>query len=203
MQLLRAELNEHINIQLIHMRKKGDGKKSGYTLAEVLTVAMILVITGSVIAGVISSVLRGTNKSKISTAVSQNGNYALSVISDVIASSTDVANKLTDCAPTPPARSSIVLTRLDGASTTLSCQPDGSIASTSGALTVSLTDSSQVKVDSATCYFKCVLPANANIRYTAPIIEVGFTVSDIGASAVERKSSAQFKTSVILRNYTP
>ena len=185
----------------------------GYTMIELLTVIGILVVVSGIIAGVFYSTLRGTSKAKITTTVAQNGNYALSVISNVIIASNAVTAigqltqtsdpPFTDCTASPIGQS-IDLRGADGTSTTLSCNGgvDGTISSGSA----SLIDNTQVKInttDSANCYFKCI--QSANNSYNIPVIEVGFTLSDKQSSNsfFENKSSGIFKTSVSLRNYTP
>src|SRR5581483_2454097 len=95
---------------------------SGFTILELLVVISIMVIIGSLISGILFSTLRGTNKTKITNAVSQNGNYAMSVMTDIIRSSTNVVSGGATCASASPTPAqTIALSRLDGGITTLSC----------------------------------------------------------------------------------
>ena len=55
--------------------------KKGFTLIELLASIAVIVVIGSVIAGIIKSSLRGSNKTNTIEAIRQNGNYALSQIS--------------------------------------------------------------------------------------------------------------------------
>jgi len=55
--------------------------KKGLTLIELLTSIAIIVVIGSVISGIITSSLRGSNKANTVETIRQNGNYTLSQIS--------------------------------------------------------------------------------------------------------------------------
>ena len=179
-------------------------------MIELLTVIGILVIVSGIIIGILSTTLRGSEKTKITTSVAQNGNYALSVITNAILSSyavTGIGNATStsnppfaDCTSSPVAQS-ISLKSTTGEEITFACAND-TIAS-NGA---SIVDTSQVKIDTSstsTCSFKCIQPANN--PYDIPIVEISFTVSDKKESGafLENKSSGIFKTSVSLRNFNP
>lgn len=177
--------------------------QKGYTIIELLTVAGILVVISGLIAGILYSTLRGSNKTKVSTSVAQNGTYALSVISDAIVSAYSVTaingNPIADCTASPSG-TIIALKKSDGSTISFSCA-NNTIASGSA----SLLDSSQVKIDTtniANCYFYCYQP-NSD-PYSTPIVGFGFTVTDKNTSTLlENKSSSTFNTSVSLRNYRP
>lgn len=183
----------------------------GYTLIELLAVTAILVSVGSLIIGVLYTTLRGSSKTNLNNVIAQNGNYALSVISNIAISSTRITaingNPIADCTSPPPVISSIQFKRSDGGLTTLSCEALSPSITSVTSNSASLINTSQVKVDTSNpsnCYFKCSQPSGD--PYANPIIEAGFLLRDLGNSAfVENVSSgsAFFKTSVQMRNYSP
>lgn len=179
-------------------------KNRGYTMIELLTVIGILVVVSGIITGILYTTLRGTSKTKITTNVAQNGNYALSVITDTIVSADAITGigslPFTDCTLSPLGQS-ISLKSVTGETIRFSCE-NNTIAS-NGA---SLIDTSQVRIDTsstATCSFQCIQPVNN--PYDIPIVEVSFTLEDkqaVGAFS-DSKSSGVFKTSISLRNFNP
>jgi len=189
--------------------------EKGYTVIELLTVAGVMVIIGGVLTGIIVSTLRGTNKTQTSNAIAQNGNYALSVISNILVSSDAIIalrdssgvilDQDGDCTSQPnPIGNEIDLRRIDGGITTLACD-NQTIASESASMSVSLLDTTKVRIDTSslsTCYFKCI--QEEDDPYSAPSIEVGFVLTSQNQSgAIENTGTADFKTSVKLRNYAP
>jgi prepilin-type N-terminal cleavage/methylation domain-containing protein len=154
----------------------------GYTLAELLAVTSIIVIVSGLIVGVLYSTLRGGNKTKVTNDVSQNVNYALSVISNTAINAEKVTEvggaSVLDCTANPTGNS-IEFEQRDGRRIKFECDAaEESIASTSASITTYLIDNNSVKVDPLTCSFSCVQP-NAN-PYSQPIITVSFTVSQRG-----------------------
>jgi type II secretory pathway pseudopilin PulG len=176
--------------------------KEGYTLVELITAVGIIVIVSGMIAGVLYSTLRDGNKTKVTNDVSQNGNYALSVISNTILNSASItqvgATQISDCTASPTG-TSIYLEQSDGLQIEFACMDD-SIASISGDLTTYLVNNNLVKVSS--CNFKC-RQSNGN-PYALPIVDVSFTVSQKNADATsENKASTSVSTSVTMRNFNP
>ncbi len=179
----------------------------GYTTIELLAFTIILVVISSLIAGVLYSTLRGSGKAKIGGIVAQNGNYALSVITDIITSSEAITaingdQDVNTCVPTSGPISSIKLKRIDGGETTISCSSsDGSIASSSGSVSVSLIDNTQVEVADCSSFIVC----DQENPYSYPIINVSFKLQDKNnkPEIVESSFSSDFKTSVSMRNYSP
>lgn len=177
--------------------------EKGYSIIELLTVIGILVIITSLITAILYSTLRGSGKTKITTAVAQNGNYALSVISNAIISSDAVtsigANPINDCTASPSGQM-IGLKYPDGSTVSISCS--GNTISSNSA---SLIDTTQVQIDTsnpANCYFYC--SQNSTDPYAVPVVGFGFTITEkTGSSFFENKSSAVFNTSVSLRNFSP
>jgi prepilin-type N-terminal cleavage/methylation domain-containing protein len=179
----------------------------GYTLVELLAVTSIIVVISGLIVGILYSTLRGGNKTKVTNDVSQNGNYAMSVIANTILSAQAVTQvngiPITDCTVPPEGVSgkSIQFEEANGNLITYACDSN-SIASSSGTTTNDLIDISAVKVDPNSCTFTC-FQNNAN-PYSLPIIKVVFTVSQQSSgSIVENAATSTFNTSVAMRNYNP
>lgn len=176
----------------------------GYTLVELLAVTTIIVIVAGLIAGILYSTLRGGNKSKITNEVAQNGNYALSIMSNTILLSESVTQvngvPVVDCANSPSG-SSIQLKQSSGALVTFACLND-TIASISGITTTYLIDNNTVTSDDATCSFTC--KQTGGNPYAVPIIDIKFTLSQARLNATsENSSNAVFTTSSTMRNFNP
>lgn len=176
----------------------------GYTIVELLAVMSIIVIVSGLIAGILYSTLRGGSKSRITSDVAQNGNYALSVITSTIIASHDVTQiggvPIASCTAAPSG-TSIDLSQSDGSTITFSCSGN-TVASTSAAVTTSLIDTSGLEVDSSSCTFKCRQENNDPVAI--PVIDVAFTVKQKGTvTNNDAKSSASFSTSTSMRNYAP
>ncbi len=180
--------------------------KSGYTLVELLAVTSIIVIVSGLIVGVLYSTLRGGNKTRITNDVSQNANYALSVISNTAINAQSVTevggSGVSDCTANPSG-TSIEFEQQDGRFIRFSCDAlSESIASSSAGVTTYLIDNNAVRVDPATCSFSCI-QRNAN-PYAQPIITVSFTVSQrAGTSTFENIASSSTSASITMRNYNP
>ena len=182
----------------------------GYTLVELLAVTSIVVIISGLIVGILYSTLRGGNKTKVTNDVTQNGNFALSVISNTALLSEDVTKvgglDVTDCTSSPsPSGTSIEFQDVYGALVSFTCTgaPDDTIASQSAeTVPTDLIDISSVKVDASTCSFSCV-QSNGN-PYSKPVIKISFTVTQKSTTPLfESAASSTFSTSVTMRNYNP
>lgn len=193
-------------------KAKGILNDAGFTLIEIVAVALILVTTGTVITGILSSLLRGSNKTRTTNAVGQNGNTTLSLIADIINSSDKVTkinndpNVTSYCSSSPPEVSSITLRQMTGGETTILCDlANKKIASISADLvTVDLLNTADVQLNTSqlpVCYFKCF--SLNNDPYSTPLIEVGFTLQEKLGTGSDLKSSGVFKTSVTLKNFNP
>lgn len=181
------------------MKKSFFRQSLGYTIIELLTVVSILVIISGIISGILYSTLRGSSKTRITTEVTQNGSYAVSVISNIIIDSTSVTQiggiDISDCTASPSG-TSISLRRLDGATTTLSCA-NNTISSDSA----SLINTNNVQIEDNSCFFYCKQVSND--PYSIPIVGVTFKVRDKATGLFESQSSATFDTSISIRNYSP
>lgn len=205
------------------MKKKLKKRKNGYTIAELLTVVAIFVIIGSIITGILSSTLRGTSKTKTSNALSQNGEYALSRISEMITNSDGIISfgSSSDCivpSPTPYlSATTFQLKEAEGGTITVTCHDNnaqdpfsGTISSSSASIgtnpsdsnTVSLIDTSQVSLFSSQddpdwCEFRCF----QQDPFTAPRMEVSFKLKQKQGTNSDQVVSSLFNTSVTFRNF--
>lgn len=195
------------------MLRKLKNNTKGFTLIEMLTVMLILVIVSTVISSMIFTVLQGTTRSKAGIVLAENGNNALSVISNIILSSSKVEyidgdDTKADCTTTQTGKS-IQLLRSDGGHTILSFDPTGYISSGSADLpantAVALFDKAAVKVDTgdpanAPYDFKC----EQSNPFARPIITVEFTLIPnyvVTSSGGKDVISSKFKVQVLMRNY--
>lgn len=179
--------------------------RRGYTLIEMLAVTTILVIIGGLITGVIYSTLRGSSKVKITNDVTQNGNYALTVMARTALLAGYVSrlgNDPIDNCVTPRTSDSIEFVNQDGGRVTFSCNNnEQSIASSSGSMTSYLIDNTTVKIEPNSCRFTCTQPNNDS--YATPVINIAFKVSQRQGSLFENAARSEFQTSVTMRNYRP
>lgn len=189
--------------------------KKGFTLIELLVVMLILGFIGSIAVGIVASALRGANKSAVITNIRQNGNYAISQMTKMIAyaqefegvckGTDDCTNPLnfsTSCSNPAQVYKYLKIKNSDGGETIFSCNlaadsPANTIASVSANLNLSsgtpLTDTTDMKI--TTCNFYC-----ASFSTTvSPTINITFTLTSNGTLA-ENISQISFETSVKPRN---
>jgi len=190
---------------------KNNNFQSGYTLVELLAASSIIVIVSGLIVGILYSTLRGSNKTKVTNDVAQNGNFALSIISNVALNAEDVTRigtiAIADCT-IPQTGNSIEFQKADGEQVTYSCDSGTeSLISSDGTTTTNLIDNNAVKVkidalNPNVCSFTCS-QNNAN-PYSQPVINVKFTILQRNTTAVfESAASSSFDTSITMRNYNP
>lgn len=195
--------------------------QQGYTLAELLAVTAILVILSTLISGILFSTLRGSSKAKVTSSVTQNGSYAISVMANQIANSAALYSvtpysgpSVTVCVPAGIKYKQIDLKDFDTPGLIQRFYCDGSatpgkiVSETelSGVIqsSNSLLDTTKVQlvspVDATTCYIKCTQPD----VFTPPQIEVFFKLQQVDTSNfIEQQSSAEFRTNITIRNYKP
>lgn len=190
--------------------------KKGFTLVELLVSVTVTVVALTIIVGILTSTLRGSNKTDVIDKVRENGNYAISQISRAIkfaksfdGASTSGSSPWT-CQIMPPALTptptieqykSIRVTSFDGGVTTFSCNitgntPPETIASNSD----SLIDTTFVALPTpipTLCFFTC-----RRERITdSPAIGINFTlVSKSTSGLFETRASIPFTTSIKVRN---
>jgi len=173
--------------------------KRGFTIIELLAVISILVILTGIISGILYSTLRGSSKTRINTEVTQNGTYAIGVISNILATSRGVTKvggaEINDCT-TVQTGSSVTVKSIDGDEITFACS--GTNISSNSA---SLINTNQVQIQAGSCSFSC--QQKSTDSYSIPIVQIEFTIEDRNAILFENKSFSTFRTSVSLRNYSP
>lgn len=183
--------------------------QKGFTLVELLSSMIVLVAVGLVIAGIISSSLRGANKTTTIENIRQNGNYTLAQMSKNIeyaqvfnGLSNDGVNYVTSCpfslAPTPaPVTTNfnfIKVTPLNGSSITYNCIPTPVSITANG---TPLVDTSVVSLIS--CSIACVQTESTDV----PIIKIEFILGPKNLNDLVENSTPPilFETSVTMRNY--
>lgn len=191
--------------------------EKGYTLIELLAVMVVVVIVGTIIAGIIVSSLRGSNKSTNVNDIRENGNFALSQISkmisfaksfDGVSDGTTVNGQLvysTNCTvanptPTPPTPTPIhykylKITSFDLGQTKFRC--DDVELSSNGAQLIDTTVGTN-KYTITGCYIICT----QNNISVLPTISISFKLSKKtqSLSFAENNVSIPFETSANFRN---
>ncbi len=191
--------------------KKRFCQNRGFTLIELTIVMGIFIVVGTIIVSILSASFRGNTKTRVTNDISQNGNYALSIMTNLLLNSkrlesivpssgtcSSISNP-TCCSSTGTQGKSITLQGLDGGTTILTCEDTGGnpalykISSNSA----SLTDPSLVRLSpSGTCSFTCT----QSDEYSPPRIDIVFTLQNAEVAAGDSQDSANFRTSVSLRN---
>ena len=184
-------------------------KNEGFTLVELLSSIIVLVAVGSVITGIITSSLRGTNKTTTIENIRQNGNYALVQMSKNIeyaqvfnGFSNDNINYVISCpfslAPTPaPVTTNynfVKVTPLNSNAIVYNCTSSPPTITANGS---SLVDTNAVSL--STCTLSCIQTGSTDF----PIIKIGFTLGPKNASGLVENSTPPilFETSLTIRNY--
>ncbi len=185
-------------------------KANGYTLIELLVVSGILVAVSGIVGGILVSTMRSSEVTRSTTQIAQNGNYALSSISELIKHSQDVSavwnsnnsypTNFAGCAgESSPEGDSLALMMPEGQEVQLTCShSSGRVASTSGSMTYYLTNR-ELAVVQGSCKFVC----NQNSAFSPPRIEVKFElgIRDGTTNNVLDGSSKVFQTQISSRNY--
>lgn len=188
----------------------------GYTLIELIAVAGILVVLSTVIAIMISFVLRSAVKTKISNEIAQNGNYALTIMSNTILNSDTIVNfgngattisPSTLCPLPTPTPQQYITVQQGGNQFKINCnttpalpaQPKLELINNTTGTTRDLIDTNYVKIDTtAACSFTC----RQKDSLSTPIIDIQFKLINLSGNFAENKSGSTFKTSVTPRNYS-
>lgn len=190
-------------------------KKSGYTLIELLAVMIILIAVGTIIAAILVSALRGGNRSVNTNDVRQNGSYAISQMSKMIAYAqsfvaisqtgdfVNPANYRTDCLPSPsPQYHYLKIESFDGNQTTFICDIGNANPIASQSASAPPTDLINTGTTAVTsCYFTCE-QSSVGIP---PTIDINFDLSPKPTTpgitpVIEKQTQINFQTSVTLRN---
>lgn len=184
-------------------------KQKGFTLIELLTSIIVLIVVGSVIAGIITSSLRGTNKTTTIESIRQNGNYTLAQMAKNIeyarvfnGLSTDGVNYVTSCpfslaptsAPVTTNYSFIKVISPNNSSIIYNCTSTPATITANG---TSLVDLNAVSLMS--CSLACVQTGSTDM----PIIKIGFTLGPKNSNNLVENSTPPilFETSITIKNY--
>lgn len=182
----------------------------GFTLVELLASIIVLVAVGSVISGIITSSLRGTNKTTTIENIRQNGNYTLSQVSKNIqyaqvfnGLSNDGINYVTTCpfsvAPTPaPVTTTFNFIKV----TLVKNNPIVYNCTSSSPLTITENGASLIDTNSVSLT-ECTLACIQSRPTDVPIIKVSFKLGPKNPNGLPENSTPPilFETSVTMRNY--
>jgi len=194
----------------------------GFTLVELLASVIVLVAVGSIIAGIVVSSLRGTNKTNTIESIRQNGDYALNQISKDIeyalpfdGQNTGLSNDngvtydiickgSLNPTPTPITPYNLITVQSAVQSTNNAITKYNCSGSTSSTAVLSTNGASLVDANSVTlqnCSFNCIQNKPTDI----PIIKISFSLgSKTSNSPVLVENSSPpivFETSITMRNY--
>jgi type II secretory pathway pseudopilin PulG len=190
--------------------------RKGLTLIELLTSIAVIVAIGSIVAGIITSSLRGSNKANTTEAIRQNGNYTLSQISKNIeyaqvfnglSESGDEGTYVTSCqysTLTPPAGPIAVktsyryikITTFNNATVEYEC----TMLTTPPTFKVNEVDIFDTNsVTLVACSITCTQTNETDV----PIIGIGFTLGPTSQNGLVENSTPAitFQTSITMRNY--
>jgi prepilin-type N-terminal cleavage/methylation domain-containing protein len=176
------------------VRKKS---KAGFTLIELLVVTAMMAMVGMVVTNLFFQTLKGANKAGILKEIKQNGDYTLSLMTEMIRNAKGVTS---DC--NGAAVSSIAIKNQDDRLTTFHCcgSPDFLIASESGGLVCSQARLTSNKVQvSSVCdnFITCTKTGSS-----PALVTISFSLSQAGfPTRPEEQATADFKTTVSLRTY--
>lgn len=190
--------------------------QKGFTLVELLASIIVLVALGSIITGIITSSLRGANKTTTVENIRQNGNYAISQMSKTIqyaqtfnglSNEDDDEKYVLACPffvepspePVKPVKTDykfIKVTSLDRIQTKYNCFNNTLTVGTAEGDPVSLVDDSVVVEN---CKLSCTQTKSTDV----PVIGISFELKsrNPGNLVENNSSSVKFETSVVMRNY--
>jgi prepilin-type N-terminal cleavage/methylation domain-containing protein len=176
--------------------------QSGYTLIELLTVMVVLVVVGMIITSILVSTLRSGDKSTTTNYIRQSGNYAIAQMSKMIAYAKsfngvyDETNKVwTDCVSSAgKTYHQVRITAFDGGQTIFKCDTTANVLSSNSANLINPLDTSAV------CSFTC----SQNDASTSPSISVDLVLKKLTPAGIvllpESQTTIDFQTSITLRN---
>ncbi|OGH02547.1 MAG: hypothetical protein A2798_02820 [Candidatus Levybacteria bacterium RIFCSPHIGHO2_01_FULL_37_17] len=189
--------------------------EKGYTLIELLAVMIILITVGGIVTAIITSSLRGGNRSVTVNEVRQEGNFAITQMAKMIrysqgfdGASVNGSSYDPNCivtlppppspTPTPIKYKYLKFTNFDGGQTEFICKDNASDSpKTISSNSANLINAREVTIDQGSCYFICRQSNTA----LPPSIDIYFTLSATGSSSfIENKLSVPFSTSVVFRN---
>jgi prepilin-type N-terminal cleavage/methylation domain-containing protein len=181
-------------------------KSSGFTLIELLVVTGILVAVSGIIGGILFSTLRGSETTRSTTQIAQNGNFAMTSFSEVIKQSRQVVNvyedepleNFRDCTNSPTG-THITLRMPDNKEATLTCNHDDEqkIASSSAGRSYFLVENS-LRTTPNSCKISCYQSS----VFSAPRVEIQFKLGQVDNSGtIVEGTDELFQTQINIRNF--
>jgi len=179
----------------------------GYTLIELLAVTVILIVISSSAALMIMFVLRSSTKARVASIISQNGNYALTVLSTTITNAFRITHvgstalsPVNNCSASPSG-SSIQLETFDNQTILISCSVTDLTITYGAQPARKLVDTQHaefVPISGSACRITCTQEIGA-----PPVVSVRFSLRQAGSTNFieQQYEASEFKTSVSFRNY--
>lgn len=181
----------------------------GFTLIELVVVTGIVVGISTIMGAVLYSTLKGTETTRANTAIAQNGNYAMSIMSENIKRAkrvTEVGGSadFQQCTEEGLVSDSIQFQMADGKHITLQCDDAAGVVETfdveSGSSTQLTESNSNVTLVPGSCKFTCF----QKTMFNPPRIQIEFSLGQPDQSQpgqIIPKSTTLFQTVVNIRNY--
>lgn len=177
---------------------KNNKRNKGFTLVELLAVMVVFVTVAGIILTLITTILRGNNKTNNLNSLQANGDYAISQISKSLHNASTLLNPF-PCGTidSPTATSAVKIAFPDGSITTFSCyDTNNNLNVTSNS--ASLINTNAVKVTS--CTFTC----GQNTPSDYPLVGVNIALQSKNANSFAESSASSsgvlFQTSLVIRN---
>lgn len=189
------------------MHKKSiEYDQSGFTIMELLVVTGILVAVSGIIGGILFSTLRGSETTRSTTQIAQNGNYAITTFSEIIKQSRQVVNvyedepieDFQDCTDNPTG-TNIVLRMPDNNYVSLTCNynDEQKLASVSAERTYFLVDEELITAQNS-----CRISCHQSSAFVPPRVEIQFELGKESSSGELVDNSAKlFQTQINVRNF--
>lgn len=169
------------------MNKKNCHYSSGFTLVEILIVITLFAFVGVIATTVLVTSLRTATKTNFVNAVKENGNFAMTEMSNAIRYAKNV-----QCANAAPF-TTITVTATDSSQLVFDCN-NGSINENGSPLT----DTNTVAVVANSCNITCT---QQNLTEN-PVVQISFSLKHNTSSNLPEQISSpiQFTTSIFVRN---
>ena len=171
-------------------------QNKGFTLIELMVVVTLISIMGIMTTQILIINIRSQKKSEIIKEVKQNGDFALSVMENMVRNANDIVT-----ASCNTNTNQFAILNQDGFSTTFDCSDGLQIASRSADYPTGnplenypLTST---KVSLEACNFRIVCPTPP---LSAKYVFINFSLKQAGGVSVEDTAKSDFQTTISLRN---
>ena len=175
---------------------------SGFSLIELLVVVTMIGLIGTLTTQIFILGIKSQAKSEVIKEVKQNGDYAITVMENMVRNAVDVSNSACNVS-----QDHLIILNPDGISTTFSCNifetenKYRKIASVSGTLPETVYALTSEKVNLSSCIFRVVCP---DPPLSPKYVFISFTIRGINSSLTPTPgniSSLEYQTTVSLRTY--